>query len=53
MSIRRLGPYWAVFVGEQALFTSVDFPRWAIEAFTHCQHGVALPGFCIHCWVSP
>lgn len=31
MSIRKLGQYWAIFVGEQAITTSIDFPRWAIS----------------------
>lgn len=32
MSIRKIAQFWAVIVNDQPLFTSVDFPYWAVEA---------------------
>lgn len=31
MTIRKLGLYWAVYSGEQAVFTSDFFPQWAAD----------------------
>lgn len=31
MSIRKLGQYWAVYSGEQAIFTSAAFPYWVVS----------------------
>lgn len=30
MSIRKIDQYWAIFSGEQAIFTSPNFPHWAV-----------------------